>query len=239
MAGLVPAIHVFRLVERNRNMHFEKKATTKRVPMWNISSGTADFLFSLSNVVLIIGAAAVLIGTIGSIKMASVREYFADLRLSENERETSKANLQAQELKASNLILEAKLAPRRIDSLKEVIIARLMEAHRGKSVGVESYQLDTEAAVLGRQILNALSLARIRRAESLMTRVGSGSIAIGIHVTGKDSDLVKALVGALKAVGSVRGGVISSRGAAIDFGQLPSELQSDANVFVGVKPIVE
>src|SRR5579863_8954271 len=89
-------------------MQTNKKPTAKRVLMWNISPDTAEVLFSLSNVVLIIGAAAVLIGTFGSIKMGSVREHFSDLRISENERETSRANIRAAELEkeAANTRLE-------------------------------------------------------------------------------------------------------------------------------------
>lgn len=59
--------------------------------MWNVSSSLADSLFSWANVVLIIGAALVLIGTIGSIKLAAIREHFADLRISDNERATKEA----------------------------------------------------------------------------------------------------------------------------------------------------
>jgi len=51
--------------------------------MWNISPPLADFLFNLSNVLLIIGAAIVLIGTIGSIKMGSIKEHFANERVSQ------------------------------------------------------------------------------------------------------------------------------------------------------------
>jgi hypothetical protein len=101
----------------------EKNPKTKRVLMWNVSSPAADFLFSLSNVVLIVGAAAVLIGTIGSIKMGAVREYFADIRISDNERETSKANV-----RAAGLEKEAATARLETEKLKSVVQWRTFSA---------------------------------------------------------------------------------------------------------------
>jgi hypothetical protein len=94
--------------------------------MWNISSGAADFLFSLSNVVLVVGAAAVLIGTIGSIKMGAVREYFSDIRISDNERETSKANV-----RAAGLEKEAANARLETEKLKGVVAWRTISAKQG------------------------------------------------------------------------------------------------------------
>lgn len=69
----------------------ERKPNIQRLLMWNVSPSMADSLFAWSNVVLVVGAAAVLIGTIGSIKMGAIREHFADIRISENERATAQA----------------------------------------------------------------------------------------------------------------------------------------------------
>jgi hypothetical protein len=95
---------------------------TVRVFMWNVSPSAADFLFDLSNVVLIIGAAAVLFGTIGSIKMGAAKEYFSNIRISDNERETAKANERAEklaneteQLRAENLALEKAVSPRKLE----------------------------------------------------------------------------------------------------------------------------
>jgi hypothetical protein len=59
--------------------------------MWEITSSSADRLFAISNFVLIVGAAAVLIGTIGTIVLSGVREQFANERISTNEAETNRA----------------------------------------------------------------------------------------------------------------------------------------------------
>lgn len=59
--------------------------------MWTLSSSMADKCFGVFNVILIVGAAAVLIGTIGTVIIAGVREQFSDLRISSNEAEARRA----------------------------------------------------------------------------------------------------------------------------------------------------
>lgn len=59
--------------------------------MWEITSPLADRLFTISNGVLILGAAMVFIGTIGAIVLSGVREQFSNARISENETQTVQA----------------------------------------------------------------------------------------------------------------------------------------------------
>ena len=59
--------------------------------VFNISQSMADKLFTLSNVFLIIGAALVLIGTVGAIWTSGILGRFADERISNNEVKTAKA----------------------------------------------------------------------------------------------------------------------------------------------------
>jgi hypothetical protein len=77
-------------------------STRKRIAflMWDITSETADLLFNLSNVILIIGALAVLIGTYGAIKLASVREKFSNDRIATAEEQARQAQSDLQNLKA-------------------------------------------------------------------------------------------------------------------------------------------
>jgi hypothetical protein len=134
--------------------------------MWDISPPLADVLFAWSNVVLIVGAAAVLIGTIGSIKIGAIREHFADLRISDNERETSKANVRAAELEKE--AAEARLEQERLKArlawrtLSPDVVARLTSfllAHPSK-VNIEFAASDTEAQYLAIQLANIFSDAK-------------------------------------------------------------------------------
>lgn len=106
-----------------------KNPITQRVLMWNISSPLADSLFSWSNVVLIIGAALVFIGTIGSIKMAAIREHFADIRISDNERATKGAIAESDVAKA-----DAAKANERAAELEREAAKSREEAERLKGV---------------------------------------------------------------------------------------------------------
>jgi hypothetical protein len=78
--------------------------------MWNITASQADLWFSIANVVLIIGAALVLMGTIGAIIMANVREEFANERISTNEVETQHAIARGEEAKAEAAQANARAA---------------------------------------------------------------------------------------------------------------------------------
>lgn len=61
-----------------------------------ISSPLANFLFDLANVVLSVGAAAVLLGTLGVVWMGSVKERYSDERIAANEAKTATANASAE-----------------------------------------------------------------------------------------------------------------------------------------------
>jgi hypothetical protein len=75
----------------NLDVRTVNKPRTVRVMMFDVSLPWASFWYDLSNVMLIVGATAVLIGTYGTIKMGAVKERFSNERISVNEMETSRA----------------------------------------------------------------------------------------------------------------------------------------------------
>lgn len=97
-----------------------------------ISSETADSIFGWSNFILILGAAIILVGTIGAIWSAGVRERYADLRLSKNEKETATAkenaekasenaaiaNMRTEEIRKENILIQLELERERIERIK-------------------------------------------------------------------------------------------------------------------------
>ncbi|MGU3475616.1 hypothetical protein [Methylobacterium sp. D48H] len=64
--------------------------------MPTISSPLANFLFDIANVVLSVGAAAVLLGTLGVVWMGSVKERYSDERIAANEAKAASANAEAE-----------------------------------------------------------------------------------------------------------------------------------------------
>jgi hypothetical protein len=133
--------------------------------------------------------------------------------------------------------LNAEVAPRRLQSDQQDAIGKELVSFAGKSVFISSYVLDAEGAVLGFQITDALKKARLStNSEGLMTIQSGGRIALGVHVTGKDDLLVKAL---LRALGRYQ--IVSPQepmtGGFITLNAPPVVTPPDAVVFVGVKPI--
>jgi hypothetical protein len=63
--------------------------------MFDISEGAANGIYSVSNALLIIGAALALVGTLGAIWSGGVRERFFDTKISKNQSDTAKANVEA------------------------------------------------------------------------------------------------------------------------------------------------
>jgi hypothetical protein len=150
--------------------------------MWDVSSALADSLFAWSNVVLIVGAAAVLIGTIGAIKMAAVREHFADLRISENERSTAHAMAEAatarettEKLRAANLALEAQIQPRRLSGETSTKLIEALSKMQPLPIGIVSRLFDPEGADFANDISNAFVAAHwqaVRQTDWTMSNRG-------------------------------------------------------------------
>ena len=83
--------------------------------MWTFTPSLADKLFAISNFVLIVGAAAVLLGTIGSIVIAGVREQFSNQHIEDARRGAAEANARALEAKLKLAELDKSVHPRLID----------------------------------------------------------------------------------------------------------------------------
>lgn len=164
-----------------------------------------------------------------------------------------------EEVRGANLALEAKIAPRRIDSSQSDAIARALESFSGKSVNFDSYILDVEAAGLGEQLAGTLRKAKISAdPTALRKRIPGGTISEGLKISGKDDNLVMALLAALKDAGLtasrgeaeesvsgikreiIIGGLAPAGRSPVDKmrGLAPSGVSPwDATVFVGVKPL--
>ena len=59
--------------------------------MFDVSPDGANLWFDISNVVLLVGAVLVALGTYGTIRFAGIKEKFSDERVAANEVETKRA----------------------------------------------------------------------------------------------------------------------------------------------------
>jgi hypothetical protein len=113
--------------------------------MFSISQGTADSIYTYSNIALIIGTTIALIATIGVIFSGSIREKYSDERIAINERLTivakadaakavenaakanesaANSNLRAAEVERQNTELRIKFANRRITETQYKILTQ-------------------------------------------------------------------------------------------------------------------
>ena len=137
------------------------KPRTVKVLMLTVTEPLADLLFTLSNVVLVIGAAAVLIGTIGAIAMGGAKERFADQRISDNEVKAAKANARANE---AALELAKYKAPRTSLLTPEKIqtLVSSLSAFKGQSVSISAVPQTWESLTLAHLLLRIFSAAHMR-----------------------------------------------------------------------------
>jgi hypothetical protein len=141
-------------------------------------------------------------------------------------------------IEAENVRLAAQIAPRRLTTEQQIALGRLLVMLAGRTVRFESYGLDAESAILGKQVENAFSLAEAKVDEALMTRASGGQILFGIHVTSGDKPTIGLIVGALQSVGlAATDGTNSQQGVSVRFNVTMPTVRPDAIVFVGVKPI--
>jgi hypothetical protein len=231
-------------IERNSKA---KTPRTTKVLIWTVTEPLADFLFGLSNVVLVVGAAAVLVGTIGAIAMGGAKERFSNERISANEAETARANErtahlehESEVLRGANLALQEKIAPRQLSEEQMNAAAAALSQHAGKSIFLRSYALDMEGARFGQQLMAVFSSAHITVIDSRLSVSGMGSISSGIRISGKDEAFGVALAEILHAENiAVEWEATPMPVTGLTLGAPPAAENADITVFIGVRPLPE
>jgi len=174
--------------------------------------------------------------TEAAVKISAAQAEAADAnRAAEVARkDAANATERTAELASANLKLEAEIAPRRITAY-QLTPASPLAPVMGRTVRVQSYSLDVESAMLAKQIVSMLSTFRFQVQDGSMSVGSFGSLAIGIHVSGKDPQLAAALVATFKELN-----LMVTSGALPPAAGISSEVpggEPDALVFVGVKPL--
>jgi len=104
-----------------------------------------------------------------------------------------------EKLESENLRLEAQIQPRRLTPQQQHFLAEIAAKYPADSIRIVSYALDGESAVLCEQIVGALGTHRSNLFDGCMSTSTLGAINIGIHVTGDDANIGKALIAAFNS----------------------------------------
>lgn len=97
--------------------------------------------------------------------------------------------------------LDRQIAPRRLSLDEQKYFGHWLISHSGKSVRVTSYMLDFEAAFFGQEIIQGLREGGVTPVSSLLCDAPIGGIVVGVHVYGRDVNLVNAILADLAALG--------------------------------------
>ena len=223
------------------------------------ASPLCPFLFKLGN---FIADAAVAIGVYGEMRfghvvgdilrvrlaeanvlaeVASGRAASASSRADQAMRELAAANVRVAELgkqtellRADNLALEAKIAPRRLTRAQQAELTALFAKCPGSTVRVASYMLDIEGTLLGHQILTVAQSSGLPTDNKLMSEGPLGGMMFGISVTGTDAALAADLMLLLGAFGLSPTADAPPVSAGISMGGQNAPFS--AKIFVGAKP---
>jgi hypothetical protein len=186
-----------------------------------------------------VAKACVIIGVAGEL-LADGGIFGSSSRLqSLQEADIARVNSVTEGLRSDNLALEKQIQPRRLTREQQVAIGRALASFAGKRVRVESYFLDSEAAILGKEIVYALFLAGIDLDDAIMNVTSTtGSFLFAVHVYGEDEKLTTTL---LTVLGKAE--LLTSpdppKGGWTGFATAHPEIIPAAIVFVGAKPITQ
>ncbi|MDT8836521.1 hypothetical protein ParKJ_03765 [Paraburkholderia fungorum] len=122
--------------------------------MFDLSQEMADSVFGLSNIVLTIGAALVLLGTAGAFWSGGIRDRYSDERITSNEAKTAQAvaqaaqaNQRAEEEKLARVKIEERLAPRSLTGAQETNLQNQLSKFAGTSLDILIYGGGSEDAL--------------------------------------------------------------------------------------------
>jgi hypothetical protein len=175
-----------------------EKPRTVRLFMWDVSSSAADRLFAISNVVLIVGAAAVLIGTIGAIITSGIREQFSNERISANERATAEANARAL---SAELALAKFKAPRSLSANQLTAIRAAVAPFPNVAIDIWAAGEAPDLPSLISTLSTALEKAPVSWRPIRWTWTGIGAV-IGAQILVKQG-ADDTIINAAKALGAV------------------------------------
>jgi hypothetical protein len=145
--------------------------------MFDMTLRAAERWYDIFNILLIVGAFVVAVATYGSIKMGSIKERFADERITANEAESARAaadsdiakaqaaqaneraaeaNLKAEVERVARLELEARLAPRTLTGVQLQSISSKISPFAPQPFRFTSYQDDQEVRGLVEALIHVL-----------------------------------------------------------------------------------
>ncbi len=160
----------------------------------------AEKVFSWANSFLVGALAVGVIATFLVIASGKTKEAYLKWKIAEAGQRAAEAEARAAEADHARIKLEARIAPRRLDSTSQETLRSSLQNYLGRFVRIESYALDAEGEILAAQIQEALAPV-LDIEDWIGAERASGNFTKGINVSGDDEELVNALASALSDVG--------------------------------------
>ncbi len=152
------------------------------------------------------------------------------------ELQIARLSTEAQDLRRTNLQLEAQIQPRRLTPDQQQAIAKAVSRFAGQTVTIASYAFDVDGIIVAGQIENALRLGGVKSVSAIGARIPAHApILRGVRITGANRPLVMTLISAFQQNGlELEPQPQATLGdELLEFKPVPSEA---AFVYVGTKP---
>lgn len=156
--------------------------------------------------------------------------------------DTASLSREAEILRAQNLQLEARVAPRRLTGAQQAALVTALSSLSGRRVRVKSYSLDAESAILAEQLIDCFKSAGLEVDKNILSQGALGVVATGVWVSGSIGELHDVVANRILEALESETNLASKFGAVQPGGGLyqPDDgTVVDATVFVGVKPVTE
>lgn len=184
-----------------------------------------------ANTGIILAAVLGVVSTGLAIWTGNVKEAYSKLDI-------AKLTNSSEFLRAQNLALQSKIAPRSLSIEQQQAIANSLKFFSGQKVSVSTYALDAEAAMLAKQIIACMKSAGINSEDQTASIMPLGGFAVGVHVSGTEALAIRVFGSSLREIGGLLVAEDAS-GASIQSGpDFAAKAEAPAvTILVGVKPV--
>ena len=153
-----------------------------------LSQSLADLIYSISGVLIVVGAITGLLGTVGNFWSGGIREIYSNERIAANEAETARAKEETQKAILEQQRLKSEMSWRRVSADQAAVLSLAMR-DAPKEVWLSWVGEDPEATVYRNDLEAALKAAGVN------AKYFSGyAVAVGLSIKGgtaEERELIK------------------------------------------------
>jgi hypothetical protein len=199
----------------------------------------AEYWYPISWKGLLVFGAITALAAVGTIVFSALQWRTTVIRERQSDWRTAQLEFSAEQLRATNLALEERIAPRTLQPAQQVDLSNALRKLAGKKVGVLSYSFDLESARFAKQIVGSFLAAGVIVDDGILSLSPNQQLVFGLQVSGDNQDITQLIAASLASISKMPVAVRDQMQAfpGIYVRTTPRGVEPDARVLVGVKPL--